>query len=345
MLFSATFPEYRNEADLIHFSLKALHLAVAVILLGTVRHYQQYLICKQMIHPKKSNINAGVMMAGASIAASKLFDNNAIEFIGTYTNLQPYLAVNKTNLDYFNTPKGGSLSTRFVSKIDEGQGLFKMNLSHSVNTSGTTIPNPSSAGLTVNFKLNNENTFFNSSFKYSANSQLKYFAAFAFSNNIDNIMIDTANVHQTDSRIQARNEIWSKLCNRFNLLSGLEVQHIVYTQTYDSVSNKFDELLSAVYLDRECKLKKWLAIKPGIRTEYSRIVARGNIVPRLVFAVRTRKSGQTTSRNIFFLSSQNKILQNEPPVFNKKIIFIQLHCTDKLFFSFFPPKKHRTNRS
>jgi len=132
--------------------------------------------------PNESTINIGMNLTGISVSGSKLMNNNAIEYTGSYLNLAPYMAITKNNFDYFKNPQGGSFSTRWVSKVED-KGMFKMNFDESFAQQGITIPDPEDFSTKINFGNKNENTFFNMSYSYISTDQLRYFTAFSFSNN------------------------------------------------------------------------------------------------------------------------------------------------------------------
>ena len=269
--------------------------------------------------PEKNNVNFGANMAGISLSGSKLMDKNAIEYSGNYQNLQPFYGITPTNVKFYTVPQGGTFSTRWISKLDENKGIFKMNFSRSFNKSGVEINNPSLPGSKINFNVQNENTYFNTSFKYWASEKLKYFTAFSYSNNTDNIDFGAISLLNNDSRAQGRAEIWYEFNRKFNLLTGTEIQRISYLQKNDTFLGKYDETLSAGYLEGEYKPSRKIAFKPGIRGEYSQLLAKGNIVPRLAFAVKTGESSQLSFAGGMFYqqASSNYLLQGYRPNFQQ----------------------------
>jgi len=238
--------------------------------------------------PEKDNVNFGANMAGISLSGSKLLDKkNAIEYSGSYQNLQPFYGITPTNIKFYKVPQGGTFSTRWISKLDDNKGLFKMNFSRSFNKTGVEINNPAYPGSTINFNVQNENTYINSSFKYWASDKLKYFTAFSYSNNTDNLGFGTASIVRNDSRAQGRAELWYEFNNKFNVLAGSEIQRISYLEKFNAIVGAFDETMSAGYLEGEYKPFRKLAFKPGVRGEYSQLLAKGNIAPRLAMAYKT----------------------------------------------------------
>ena len=286
--------------------------------------------------PEKSTINFGANMAGVSMSGSKLMGNNAIEFSGNYLNLSPFYGITPTNVQFYSPPQGGGFSTRWISKLDDNKGIFKMNFSHSYNKSGIQINNPAVAGQKINYNLQNENTYFNTSYKYKIKPDLRFFSAFSFSNNTDNIGFGSFNVYKNDSRIQGRAEIIKEFGHKFNLLTGTEIQRISYNQKYDTLNGKFDELLSALYLEGEFKPGRKFAVKPGVRAEYSQLIARGNIVPRLAFAYKTGKSSQLSfAGGMFYQTAATQyLIQGYRPGFQQAVHYMlnyQIMKNDRVF--------------
>ncbi|MES2557559.1 MAG: TonB-dependent receptor [Bacteroidota bacterium] len=274
--------------------------------------------------PEKNNMNIGAHFAGAYISGSKLMGKNAVEYAANYTNIAPYLAIANTNVDFYEVPQGGGISTRFVSRT-ENNGIFKMNLTHSFNKSGITIPDPSAAGATFNFGIKNENTLLTTSYKYFINEHVKLFSAFSFSNNTDEISWGTAPVYRNDGRLQGRVELWFETKERkLNLLVGSDVQRFDYTQRFDTLIGQFDELLSAGYVEAEWKPILWFAIKPGVRGEYSQLLGKGNIVPRAAFAFRTGEASQISAATGMFYQTApiNYLMQGYRPGFQQSIHYM-----------------------
>ena len=267
--------------------------------------------------PEKNNVNLGMNMAGLSLSSSKLMGKNAIEFSGNYQNLQPFYGITPTNVTFYKVPEGGSFATRYISKLDSSKGIFKMNFSRSFSKSGIEIPNPMSAGSKINFNLSNVNTYFNTSFKYLASIKTRYFTAFSYSSNSDEIKFGSIGLNRSDSRVQGRAEINHQLSDKISFLSGLELQQINYAQKFDAISGAFEEIMSAGYLEGEFKPGARFAIKPGVRVEFSQLLGKGSISPRLAFALRTSEFGQLSFAGGFFnqTASNQYLLKGYRPDF------------------------------
>lgn len=273
--------------------------------------------------PEKTDLNIGANFAGAYLAGQKLMGKNCVDYSGYYTNIAPYLALTETNIDFYEVPQGGGITTRFLSRT-ESNGMFKMNLTHTFNKSGITIPDPTTAGARLDFGISNENTLLTTSYKHFIGEKVKLFTAFSFSNNTDNISWGAAPVYRNDGRVQGRAEFYYENGRKFNLLVGTELQRISYTQRFDTLIGQFQEFQSAGYVEAELKPLAWLALKPGVRGEYSQLIARGNLAPRLALAVRLGVFGQLSGATGFFYQtvSSNYLLMGYRPGFQQAIHYM-----------------------
>jgi len=245
--------------------------------------------------PPESTVNIGANLSGVSLSGSKLMNNNAFEYSGSYLNLSPYLGITKTNFNYYDSPQGGSLSSRWVSKVED-KGIFKMNFTESFYREGITIPDPGNFASRLNFGDQNENTFFNMSYSDQETDKLRYFTAFSLSNNTDIIKYGNFDIYRHDSRVQGRAELNYEITRKLYLLTGLEVQRIAYNQTFnDTIASHFADSQTSAYLETEWKPTRWFGLKTGVRAEYSDLLSKGDIAPRISLALKTGESSQVSA--------------------------------------------------
>ena len=274
--------------------------------------------------PDESTVNVGMNLTGISVSGSKLMNNNAIEYSGSYLNLTPYQAITKTNFDYYSVPQGGSFSTGWISKVGD-KGMFKMNFVESYAQRGLTIPDPENFSSKINFGGQNENTFFYTSYNNFVTDKIKYFTAFSFSNNNDDIKYGLFLINRHDKRVQGRGEVNVELGRKFYLLIGTEIQRIGYDQVFnDSISGRYNDLQIAGYAETEWKPKKWFGLKTGVRAEYSDVLSRGNVAPRISLAVKTGENSQISAAGgIFYQTAPSQyLIEGYRPGFQQAIHYI-----------------------
>lgn len=270
--------------------------------------------------PDQTNINIGANFAGIFLGGSKLMENSAVEFTGFYQNLSPFLALAKANVKFYEAPQGFGFSGRYVTKTST-RGMFKTTFNQTYNSSGLEIPNPGVAGQNMRFGLKNQNTYVNTTFNNYISDKWTYYVGFSLSNNDDDITWDTLVSTRNDKRVQGRGEMVYTQSNRFKLLIGTELQHFQYRQTFDTLTGQFAEMLSAGYLEADIIPFRNFAIKPGVRAEYSKLLAKGNISPRLAMAIKTGKTSQISLASGYFyqLVSQNYLMQGYRPDFQEAL--------------------------
>lgn len=274
--------------------------------------------------PNESTVNIGMNLTGISVSGAKLMNNNSIEYTGSYLNLAPYMAITKTNYNYYTNPQGGSFSTRWVSKVED-KGMFKMNFSESIARQGISIPDPENFSTNINFGNKNENTFFNTSYSYISSDRLRYFSAFSFSNNMDNISYGKYPLYRHDSRAQGRAELNYEFTRKLYLLAGLELQRISYDQIVnDTTSGRFTDSQVAVYLETEWKPVRWFGLKTGIRAEHSSLLSKSDLAPRISMAIKTGEKSQISAAYGFYYQTAPVayLLQGYKPGFQQAIHYI-----------------------
>jgi hypothetical protein len=258
--------------------------------------------------PAKTTINTGASFAGVYLSGSQLMDKSAVEFSGSYQNLTPFLLISQPNVAFYEAPTGFGLSGRYVAQTNT-RGIFKTTIQQGYNSSGITITDPVDPSKKINFGIKNENTYTNTSFKNPINEKWLYFVGFSTSNNTDRIEWDGLDVTRDDRRVQGRGEFVYSKSNRFRLLMGSDVQHFSFTQQFDSLIGGFTELQSAAYVEADVIPFRGFAIKPGVRAEYSQLLGKGNISPRLAMAAKTGKNGQVSfASGLFYQTAATNYL-------------------------------------
>ncbi len=273
--------------------------------------------------PAKGSLNAGLSMAGAFASAAKVLKNNSLELTGSYTNVAPFYALANTNFNFYKAPEGVSGSARWVSKSGD-KSIFKVLASGSCFSSGTEVPDVANAGTKYRFGVKNQNMYVNSSYSLNINARLHSYTAASFSNNEDNNSFGSTPAKTNEWRLQARTEIGYEITSKMNLLVGTEWQRFSMAKSFDTFQSSFYETQSAGYAEVEWKPKRWLGIKSGVRGEYSFLLDRSAISPRISAALKTGKFSQVSiASGIFYQNPNNRyLLTGKQPNLQQAIHYI-----------------------
>jgi len=253
--------------------------------------------------PEKSTVSANVNMAGVAASATKRWKSSAGEVTAYYNNLSPFYKIANTNFNFYDPPHGGGASARWTKQSDGG--VFKTFIKTDYNASGTEIANPYDPGTMMPFGLKNRNTYFNTSFRKLTGNTL-FYTALSGSINEDKTQWGTFPIVSNDWRVQWRGEATRFVTESFNLTAGSELQRYGYRQNYDTARYRFDETQLAAYLEGEWKPGRWIAFKPGVRAEYSGLLNKGNVAPRLAMAVKTGNFSQVSLAGGLFYQLADK---------------------------------------
>jgi hypothetical protein len=257
------------------------------------------------------------------VSGAQRMDDNALVYAANYTDFGPYYSLAKTNYHFYKKPQSTGVLTRWISKTGE-KSLFKVSMGYNASSSSTDVLNPDNFHSNIRFDLHNENTIINTSYNYKITNKIGLFIATGFSNNEDNILWSDTMFVKRDNRIQARGELSWIAGSRFKLTAGGEIQHYHYFQQFDSLKGQFNETLSAGFIEGEYKPVRWFVIKPGVRAEYSRLLAKGNIVPRISLAVKTGQYSQVgLASGIFYQTAPTQyLLQGYRPSFQQALHYL-----------------------
>lgn len=272
--------------------------------------------------PDQSTLSANINMSGVALSGIKKWKQSAIELTGYYNNLSPFYKIAQTNFNFYDVPSGGGGSAKWSAKNSKG-GIIKAFFKHDYYESGTEIPNPYDPQQTIRFGLKNQNTYVNTSFRQLFNKTL-FYTAFSGSRNEDKTDWSDYPITGNDWRYQWRGEATSFIRESWNVTFGSELQRYQFRQNYDTAAFQFNEMQSAVYIESEWKPAKIVAIKPGVRSEYSSLLSKGNIAPRIAMAVKTGSYTQLSfASGIFYqLPDKRYLLRDYQLDFQKAVHYM-----------------------
>lgn len=261
--------------------------------------------------PNESTVNVGLNMAGIYASANKNYDDNhqSIGAAINYNNLSPFYGIASTNFDFYDVPKGAGGSVNYLWKT-KSKGLLKVMGNYAQNNMGIRMPNPFAAGESMEFGMKNNNAYAQATFKQELSEKLRWFTAASYSFNNDDSKWGTFTSVSKEQRAQARTELNWFASAGFSLLGGAEVQQFAINRNFfDSIDLEFSEQQIAPYLEADWLPIHWLAIRPGIRLEYSKLLQTTTLSPRLSASAKAGKfSSVSLSGGLFYQNADKQYL-------------------------------------
>ncbi len=283
----------------------------SVLLLNTI----------EMPEQEKTEIN--VLSVGGGLGHTKIWGDKSLSFNTNYINLAPYEAlIPSTQGIRWNRPFE-SISGETVFRSKGEKSMFKMyaNFNHSnLDIDQENI----NFDEFVRFQLQNNNLYFNTSYKHFFENEwtLNVGSSFSWDTN-DIAVLDTA-IDAAETAAHVKLKLKKSFTNRFNINFGAELfqtnyQETVFTPNSTEFESGFDDQLFAGFVESDIFFSNDLAMKVGARIEISSAIADFTISPRLSLAYKSSEKGQfSLAYGDFYQNPLNEVLRFNPNLVSEK---------------------------
>ncbi len=268
--------------------------------------------------PEKSAANASIspILVGGGVQELSKKKNFSWGVDYSYVNLIAYFNLVKQTPDYFNIPQFHSGDANF--RIKTKGGIIKYYTTFDYNHLGLRRQDIDSLVYKDAFGLVNHNWYNNLSWRQTLNNGWKMNLGMSYSTNRDNItqqVQDSANLSKVlnyepwvskNFHIKSRQDL-SQIKEVFEKkLSGLSAIRFggeywyaynpsSYTNVDSVVSAKLKDNYAALFAESDIYLTNELALKVGARYEYSSIIKKANIAPRVSLAYKVGEGAQVSA--------------------------------------------------
>ena len=254
----------------------------------------------------KSQINMGLLMVGMFGGGVKKWNKTSLGVDVNYFNLGPVLnKVVKQNIDWQKAPNGYTGTVNFRHKTST-TGLLKIYGSFSSNSLGLQFPDVTKESLKTQFSLKNNNFYLNSTFNEKLNKWNLY-AGLSQSYNHDDIYIDTITVNRADNRTQGRFVLNRDITENVAITIGSELHYYGFENAYQGKKLSFTDTYWANFIETDIYITPKLVSRIGLRNEYSTILNKWNIAPRMSFAYKTGTYSQVSLAYGQFFQNPNNL--------------------------------------
>jgi hypothetical protein len=270
--------------------------------------------------PKETNLNLFLSHLTWSATATKRRENTSVALSGNYTNVALANALVPQNVDWIHPYSGWGASAIVRHKFKEGD-LLKFFSNY--GRSRVALKVRDFEGNLSDFDMRNDNVYNN---LYYQNNFGKWTlqSGVSYSYNQDNILLDTDKVKRQDDRLQARLVLKHEILENSSILFGSEIHQYHFENGFNEFLNQLDETYSAGFAEAEIYITRKLAGRVGARAEYSAVLNRWNIAPRVSLAYKTAEYSQVSfAFGEFYQNPETPYLyQNSDLKFEKSIHYI-----------------------
>lgn len=234
-----------------------------------------------------------LMNVGASLSHTQRFARSALSAELSYNNTLPYFLMAKHNLKWKKVPQSGSGKFFHRQKIGK-TGMLKTDVNFSHSNSELDYSNYNKPYNIVGLK--NNKLFIKTSYNSKIGNKLMVKTGVAFNKNDDQTQLDADDFKEHLQSLHTRAGLTHFTNNHLSLKAGAGLRVLNYDMGYASpvfsVQNKVTDAITAVYTEADIKIKQKLALRAGLRTEYSSYNRQANLAPRASLAYKITNHSQ-----------------------------------------------------
>ena len=269
------------------------------------------LLLNTIDEPTQDKTDIAIMSVGAGLGHTKKWKESSLSLNASYFNLAPYLAILPDRNDWkkpFETASGEAV---FRQKI--GDGLLKIygafdNSDFELTQEDINYPQG------VRFKLNDQNFYTNASFSEILNNGWSVLAGGSYTYGRTKVGIDQMDIKDVENSAHLKLKLHKRFSNRFKLNFGAEQLITDFDENYKeplfSAKLGYNNNITAAFTEGDIIFSRKLALKLGLRGEYSQLSDELTVSPRTSLAYKTGKNSQVSlAYGDFFQQPEKEILK------------------------------------
>ncbi|WP_431158502.1 TonB-dependent receptor [Winogradskyella poriferorum] len=271
------------------------------------------LLLNTIDEPVQEKTDIGIMTVGGALGNTQKWEKSSLSFNATYINLAPYLEVFEDRNEWETPYVGAQGETVFRQRLDNG--ILKFYSAFDTAKFKLTQPDINfEDGL--QFSLNNNNFYLNSSYKGVLSDSWTLNTGLSYTYAKNDIGIQTSDISNTENSAHLKLKLKKRFSSRFKLSFGVEQFVTDFNETFEestfSETYGFNNNITAGYAEADVIFSKQLALKAGVRADYSTIFKTTDFAPRMAIAYKVSQNGQfSLAYGNFFQNPNNDILKFE----------------------------------
>ncbi|ARV10600.1 TonB-dependent receptor [Winogradskyella sp. PC-19] len=295
------------------------------------------LLLNTIDEPDQEKTEIGVMTVGATLGNTQKWEKSSVSVNASYINLAPYLAVYSDRNDWEKPFEGLSGETVFRRKFTNGNLKFYAAFD-TTNFELTQEDINEADGL--QFKLKNSNFYTNASYKGILENNWSITTGLSYTHARNKIGVEVNDIDDKENSFHAKLKLKKRFNSRFKLNFGVEQFLTDFTEDFSNPSFNesygFNNNITAGFAEADLVFSKDLALKVGLRADYSSIFESLNIAPRAAVAYKVSDNSQLSLAYGNFYQNPNagalKFTQDLEPQMTSHYIFNYQYVNDGRIF-------------
>ncbi|MCK8491244.1 TonB-dependent receptor [Spirosoma sp. RP8] len=232
-------------------------------------------------------LSLSLNLANAALSYDHATEKSSVSATAYYGNLKPLFALVRQNIDWTHVPEfaGSSLTYRLQPTKT---GMLKFYGMYSDSRLGMNFVDPSNETGKTAFRQQNRNFFTTSTYTDSwADGRWLLHSGLSYSYDTDATTFSAQDFGRSSERLQARAVLTRLLPGNNSFLFGTEGSRVTYQNAVSGTQYALHDNYGALFAESQTYLGRNLAVQLGLRGEYSSVINRFNLAPRLSMAYKT----------------------------------------------------------
>ena len=251
------------------------------------------LLLNTVDEPDQEKTDIGIMTVGATLGNTQKWEKTSVSVNASYINLAPYLAIFKDRNKWHKPYEG--LAGEAVFRHRTNNGLFKLYTAFdSSNFELTQEDINLPEGL--DFKLKNSNLYMNGSYQGMLNDVWSISTGLSYTHAKNNVKVIDNDIKDTENSAHLKLKFKRRFSSSFKLNFGVEYFATNFNEDFENAFVNeiygYKSNISSMFSEADIFFSKKLAMKAGIRGEYSDIFKEFTVSPRLSLAYKTSGKSQ-----------------------------------------------------
>lgn len=270
------------------------------------------LLLNTIDEPDQNKIDIGIMTVGATLGNTQKWEKSSLSVNASYINLAPYVVLFPDRNDWKKPFEGASGEAVFRQKFDSG--LMKLYIAFDYTNFELTQEDINfSEG--VHFTLNNRNLYFNGSYQGMLNDVWSVFGGMSYTYGKTKVNVIESNIDDAENSFHGKLKLKRHFSNRFKLYFGAEYFATDFEEDYadnfvTAPTYGFNNNIASAFTEADIIFSKKLALKAGLRSDYSELFKEMTIAPRLSIAYKTSANSQVSlAYGAFYQNPNSDILK------------------------------------
>ena len=247
------------------------------------------LLLNTVDEPDQEKTEIGILSVGASLGNTQKWEKSSLSVKANYINLAPYLSILEDRNEWkkpFETIQGEAV---FRQKLNNGMLKYYAAFD-ATNLELTQEDINVSDGLQI--KLKNNNFYTNASYKGVLGNSWSVVSGLSYTYGNTNTGIEATSIANTEHSAHAKLKFKKHFSNRYKLNFGVEQFLTDVNEEFSNENLGFNNNISAAFTEADVIFSKDLALKVGVRADYSSIFKSAEIAPRVTMAYKVAKNSQ-----------------------------------------------------